>query len=208
MNNIIDVLRIPNFIIEKTTLIDGTENYIRPLYIELLYLYPELLNNVANDIVKKMETSEPSLLYAIEASILPLAGLIASKLNIPLSVIRKPYNYKHEEEKPLLFLPDYSCMKNIRLENAILIDDAIWSGYTIDNTLSLLEKMNIPVPNLFFLFDFYNYNYGGSRVQDKYKTLIDKRMVWYSYGEILDIAYKNNLISSDTYKKSKSLMKK
>lgn len=206
MDNLKRVLNIPSFLIEKETLVDEKKIYIRPLYIELIYLYPDILNDLVEEIAEELQKFQPSVLFAIEASVLPLATLIAKRLRIPLSIIRKPRNFRHEIDEPNLFLPNVKAYKTKLLKRSILIDDALWSGFTIKNVFDLLEKMDIPFPKLYFLFDFYEFNSGGNKLSEKYKQIVEKRIYWHTYQEILDLAFQLNLITEKSYQGSIKLM--
>lgn len=200
------ILEIPSFLIEKETLVDGKKVYIRPMYIEQIYLYPDILMDLVSEIAKEIEKFQPSILFAIEASVLPLAALIAEKINVPLSIVRKPRNFHHEADEPGLFLPNMKEYESKLLERPLLIDDALWSGFTINNVLNLFSKMNIPFPKMYFLFDFYEFNFGGSELEEKYKEIIEERYCWHSYQEILELAFQTNLITKKAYQESIKLL--
>ncbi|MFW0968449.1 MAG: phosphoribosyltransferase family protein [Thermacetogeniaceae bacterium] len=206
MDNLRRILELPSFLIEKETLVDGKKVYIRPIYIELIYLYPDILNDLVDEIAEELQKFRPSVLFAIEASVLPLAALIAEKIKIPLSIIRKPRNFRHEIDEPDMFLSNVKEYDTKLLENPILIDDAIWSGFTIDYVLDLFEKMNIPFPKLFFLFDFYEFNSGGNKLKEKYKQIVKNRICWHSYQDILNLALHMDINNKKAYQESMKLM--
>ena len=206
MDNLRRILEIPSFLIEKEILVDEKQVYIRPLYIELIYLYPDILNDLVEEIAKELQVLQPSVLFAIEASVLPLASLIAKWLQIPLSIVRKPRNFCHEIDEPNLFLTSVKEYNAKLLERPVLIDDALWSGFTIDGVFDLFEKMEIPFPQLYFLFDFYEFNSGGAKLNKKYKQFVENRICWHTYQDILDLAFQLDLITKKAYQESIKLM--
>lgn len=206
MDNLRRILEIPSLLIEKETLVDGKKVCIRPMYIELIYLYPNILNDLADEIVEDLQEFQPSVLFAIEASVLPLATLVAERVGVPLSIVRKPRNFKHETDEPNLFLPTVKEYAAKLLERPILIDDALWSGFTIDGVFDMFEKMNVPFPKLYFLFDFYDFNSGGIKLRKDYKKLVEDRICWHSYQDVLDLAFQLALISEKAYQESIKLM--
>lgn len=206
MDNLKRILEIPSFLIEKETLVDEKKIYIRPMYIELIYLYPDILNDLVKEIADELQELQPTVLFAIEASVLPLATLIAKRIQIPLSIVRKPRNFQHEIDEPNLFLPNIKEYRTKLLERPILIDDALWSGFTIDGVLNLLEKMDIPFPKLYFLFDFYEFNSGGVKLNKKYEQIVGNRICWHTYHEVLDLAIQLGLITEKAYQESIRLM--
>ena len=199
MNNRIldEILSIENFILEQDTGIDDMDVYIRPLYIELIALYPSLQKELAQELSEEIKQFSPELLFTIEAATLPIATLIANNLEIPLSIIRKPYNHKHEKDEPLLFFDN-----RFKDASAVLLDDAIWSGYTINYAFDLLEKHNIPLPQCYFIFDFLSFNKGGCHLNERYLAHLKDRTYWLSYRDIVERAYLNKLITNKTYKKT------
>lgn len=206
MDNLRRILEIPSFLIEKETLVDEKKVYIRPMYIELIYLYPDILNDLVEEIAEELQKLQPSVLFTIEASVLPLAALIAKRIHLPLSIIRKPRNFNHEIDEPNLFFPNVIEYANKLLERPVLIDDALWSGYTINGTFDLFEKMSIPFPKLYFLFDFYEFNSGGIKLNRKYKQYVEKRICWHTYQDILDLAFQLDLITEKAYQESIKLI--
>ena len=200
-NEILDeILEIEHFILEQDTGVDGVDVHIRPLYIELIALYPFLQKKLAYELSGEIKQFNPKILYAIESSILPIAALVANNLEIPLSIIRKHYNYKHEKDEPVLFINN-----SLKKASAVLLDDAVWSGKTISHTFNVLEKNDIPLPNCYFVFDFLNFNKGGDYLHGKYYAHLKKRAYWLSYRDVIERAYVKKIISRDVFEKTMKL---
>lgn len=194
------ILSLENFIIEKQTLVDNTEIYIRPLYIELISLYPKLQKELAKEISVQISESSPEVIYAVEASILPVASLVSQELNIPLSVIRKPRNYKHENDEPQLYISN-----ELKNKVSVLLDDAIWSGYTMRYIFELFRKQEIRMPQFYFLFDFMDFIKGGTYLDRHELAILGERRSWVTYRECVERAYIMGIISNETYKNTLNL---
>ena len=196
MNNELlrSIVKYDDFIIQEEALIDeNLRVFIRPLYIEKLYLDCDIINRLADDIANSLLDNRYEIIYAIEASVLPLAALVAERLRCSLSIIRKPRNFHHEEKEPNIFYK-----KDCNTKNSLLLDDAIWSGYTINNVLSLTDKLGIMINDFYFIFDMLDFR-GGFELKDCYKERLKKRKYWAHYKEIINMAYSENLISKEAY---------
>ena len=205
MNNILlrSIVKYDGFIIPEEALVDETLRvFIRPLYIEKLYLDCDLINELADNIADSLFDNNYEIIYAIEASVLPLAALVAERLRCSLSIIRKPRNFHHEEKEPNIF---YS--KDCNTKKSLLLDDAIWSGYTINNVLSLTDKLGIMINDFYFVFDMLDFR-GGFKLRDCYRERLKKRKYWVHYKEIINMAYSENLISKEAYINSLKLFTK
>lgn len=198
-----EIINIKGFVTEQSAEVDEREVFIRPLYIELLSLYPSIQKELADEISEQIAKYKPQVLYAIEASILPIASLVANNLNIPLSIIRKPRNFKHEKEEPDLFIKD--DLKNCP---SVLLDDAIWSGYTINYVFQKLKKYGIQPPSCYFIFDFLDFNGGGRYLTEQDLFYLQKRTYWITYKEVLEISYTNGIVSNEAYQKTMLLFNK
>ena len=194
------ILCLDGFVLENQVNVDGETVYIRPLYIEWLSLFPEIQMELAVEISKQIQKYNPQVLYAIEASILPLAALVAQELNIPLSIIRKPRNYKHEDDEPTIFIREELSNKP-----SVLLDDAIWSGYTIHYTLQEFARLDLSIPQCYFVFDFSAFCNGSRYLTQGEKIYIQKSDSWVSYQEIVEIAREIGLISELAYQKTVKL---
>jgi adenine/guanine phosphoribosyltransferase-like PRPP-binding protein len=202
MNTLKEILNIPDFIVEEKVCVDGKYVYVRPLYIEYIYLHPDILNKLADEVSKEISLLSPQIIFTIEASVLPLASLIAAKLGLPLAIIRKTGNYKHEEKEPVIFYDNYIKVKNM---TSVLLDDALYTGATINNIFCLFDEMKIKLPQCYFLFDLYNYLEGGTKIDAKYLKVINSRISWINYENILKTCFQEGLISYKTYKDSMEL---
>jgi len=189
-----DILHIDDFIIEEEAVVDeAITTPLRPLYIEKIYLYPDLIERLANDIVLDLEGKEFDIIYTIEASVLPLAALIAVHMGVPLTIIRKTSNFKHEGKEPEIFLrSDYSNKKGL------LFDDAVWSGKTLNMACDIIARQNIKIQESYFVFDFLDFK-GGKELKREAETLLKKHSCWIKYQELLEICRKEELLSEAGY---------
>lgn len=188
------IICLENFIIENKIKIDGEGMYIRPLYLELLALSPDIQMELAAEISKQIKKYHPQVLYAIESAILPLATLIAEKLNIPLSIVRKPRNYKHEDAEPTIFIRE-----ELKSLPSVLIDDAIWSGYTMHHIFKEFVRQNIKLPFCYFVFNFLDFCKGGAYLTEVQQKFLQNSDYWVNYREIVIIAHDFGLVSDLAY---------
>lgn len=204
MNNTLlhKICSIEDFIIEQAVIVDNAPVVIRPLYVERISLFPDIFDELAQEISISLSSYSPEVIYTIEASILPLAAVVANKMKIPLSVIRKQNLYEREINEPKYFI-------NSRLKSvpAVLFDDALYSGNTLNHALTLLKCNGISLPQCYFLFDFYEFANGGSRLCKDYISLVQSRACWVSYKELLLFLYDNNSISDIAFQKSMALFR-
>lgn len=205
MNNDLlkNILEIEDFIVEQDVIVDNEAVYIKPLYIEKLSLYPELQKKLAKSISKQIRKLSPEVLYVVEASIIPIATLVSQDLGIPMSIIRKKRNYKHEKDEPQIYLN-----KDLYSKTGVLLDDAIWSGYTMHYVFSLFSELGIELPKCYFIFDFYDFANGAARLSKREKEVLEGRMSWISYEKLIEFAYSNGYISEHAYMETKKRFSK
>lgn len=190
-----EIINLKDFVIEQKCLCDDTVLYIRPLYIEKLYLLPYILNKLSEIICTKFTEMNIKHIFAIESAILPCAAVIANKLKIPLCVIRKADNYRHEKLEPQVFIPD-----NYSAEHAVIFDDALWTGKTLNYAFGLFEYLKAEIPhNLYFIFDFRNFIQEKDCANEKCKERIQNRKALINYRILIDKAFEMKKISLETY---------
>ena len=201
-NNLLNkILSIDGFVEEKAVTVDGETVYIRPLYIEKISLYPDIQAELAGALSEQIKRIRPQVLYAIEASILPLAALVVQNLNIPLSIVRKPRNFKHEDDEPTIFIEE-----NMKSCPSVLLDDAIWSGYTMHHILLQFEMLGIQLPMCYFVFDLSTFCNGSCKLLSEQKDFLrSNSMSWVSYREVVDLMYEKGLISELAYQRTLKL---
>lgn len=193
-----EIINISDFIIEQKCTCDDVILHIRPLYIEKIYAMPNVFDKLVNTICREFTELNIKHIFAIESAILPCASVIAIKLNVSLSVIRKYDVFCHEESEPKIFLPN-----NYSAEHSILLDDALWTGKTLNYCFELFEHLKLELPqNLYFIFDFRNFMPKTNCLYEKYNGLIRRRKVFLNYKTIVDKAFKAKKISYDTYIKT------
>lgn len=190
-----EILNIKDFIIEQKCLCDDVDLYIRPLYIEKIYLSPNILNQLCKIVCNEFMKMNIKQIFAIESAILPCAAIIANKLNIPLCIIRKSNNYRHEKLEPQIFVPD-----NYLAEYAVIFDDALWTGKTLNYSLELFEYLKIEIPhNLYFIFDFRNFMKAKDCANEICKEHIKNRKALINYRILVNKAFEMKKINLKTY---------
>lgn len=194
------MLLLDNFVVEKVTGVDDVPVYIRPLYIELLSLNPSMQRELAQDISAQIRKWAPEVLYTVEASILPIASLVSQELDIPLSIIRKPRNFKHESDEPRIYISD-----ELKGRPGVLFDDAAWSGYTMHYVFEFFRELGIPWPQCYFVFDFMDFDEGGNKLTEEERAFLRNRRSWVGYREVVGVAHRLDLISEHAYTHTMSL---
>jgi len=190
-----EILNIKEFVIEQKCLCDDVALYIRPLYIEKIYLLPNILNLLSEIVCSEFVKMNIKQIFAIESAILPCAAVVANKMGIPLCIIRKSNNYRHEKFEPQIFVPD-----NYLAEHAVIFDDALWTGKTLNYSLSLFEYFKIEIPhNLYFIFDFRNFMQEKDCANEKCKEHIKNRKALINYRILVDKAFEMKRINLETY---------
>jgi adenine/guanine phosphoribosyltransferase-like PRPP-binding protein len=197
------LLQVDNFFNEGATVIDGMSVPCKPIYIEYLYLYPGIFKKVVSIIKDEIQKYEPNMLLAVESAILPISTAVAQQLDLPLCIVRKPTHTPHEPGEPLYFL-NKEHIKDVS-GRSILIDDAIWSGKTINYVLDLFMKDAIAIPRMFFIFDFMELKGGGEYIPQKYQQYMAKRISLISYREFLEVSKEKGYISDLAYNESKKM---
>lgn len=199
-----EILSINDFIIEQKCFCDNIKLYIRPLYIEKINMFPAILDKISDAICDTFIKKGIRFIFALESAVLPCASLIANKLSLPLCVIRKQNSLKHEELEPDIFIPDDYCDKY-----AIIIDDALWTGKSINYCYSLFEKLNKKPPCYsYFIFDFRNFIKGEECIDKKFKSYYNNSQHFIDYKTIIKKAYQMNIISSEAYMETIKLFRK
>lgn len=189
------ILSISGFVEEKVVTVDEKPVYIRPLYIEKISLYPDIQAELASVLSEQIKKFEPQVLYAIEASVLPLATLVAQNLGIPLSIVRKPRNHRHEDDEPIIYIEE-----KMKSRPSVLLDDAIWSGFTLRHILPQFETLGIQLSMCYFIFDFSTFCDGFRELLPEQKRFLRANSAsWVSYREIVDLMYEKELISKSAY---------
>lgn len=190
-----EIINIKDFVIEQRCFCDDVVLYIRPLYIEKIYFFQDILDELSEIVCTEFMEMNIKHIFAIESAILPCAAVIANKLNIPLCIIRKASTYRHENLEPQIFITD-----NYSAEHAVIFDDALWTGKTLNYCLGLFENLKIEIPhNLYFIFDFRNFIKEKDCANEKCKEFIKKRKYMINYKMFVDKAYEMRKISTETY---------
>jgi len=204
------LLSAEGFLVEEDTIIDGIYYPCKPLYIEFLNLYPNLLYNISMEIASFFKKNKPNMIFAMESAILPLATLVTHELNIPLIIVRKPNYSGHEGNEPKVYLPD-RMIKDVG-NQSVFFDDAIWSGRSIMGFINILKMSGVSEENIqnivpVFIIDFMRFPGGNKVICETYKEYVSQRICFLTYSELIKYAYDKGVISLNAYEKSLDLFK-
>lgn len=198
------LLSVDGFLAEKETSIDGIIYPCRPLYIEYLYLYPKAFDAVADIVSEEMRKISPAIIFAIESAVLPLASLVANKMEKPISVIRKPTHRGHETGEPLLFVD--TSLDGYKSKVCVIFDDAIWSGGSVSHAITQVLGAGFSIIKPYFIVDFDGFPAVGNHISNEASLYVRNRISLISYKELLDDAVSLGRISKDAYNRSLMLM--
>lgn len=188
------------FLEERETKIDEMIFPCSPFYIEYIYLYPKLLEKISNIVSKEISFFNPKIIFAIESAILPLATKVSDILQLPLSIIRKPFYKGHEKEEPQIYINN--DMNLYEKEKCIIFDDSIFSGKQICHAIKLLKDKNFNNLQLFFLIDVLDFIGEKIQVDKQYEEIINNRTCLIKYTNLIEFAYKIGHISKEAWMKT------
>lgn len=197
-------LEVKDIISDKKTYIDGHLLPHSSIKIEYLYLYPKLFSLIAKLLYSKIaKFGDFDIIYGMESAILPLCSKISSIAKKPLYILRKP---KHLKIDSYNYLPLY--LKKYGQSKSILIDDSIFTGFTINYALEKFNEREIPYPKLFFIFDFLETIYGGSKLDNNFTEIVKNRFCVIKYEDLLKMCYNKGLIKKSTLNEAMKLCMK
>ncbi len=157
---------------------------VSPFYFDLrdMISFPEILEGVSNLLAEKIKDMDFDVLTGIPYTALPIASLVASKLNKPLVYMRK-------EEKA------YGTGKNIigkfeKGAKCLVIDDLITTGASKIETAEAYEKEGVIIKDFVVVIDR-----SSNGKKDLAKSGYELHSLL-SLEEILDLLQEKDLISS------------
>ncbi len=166
---------------EQLNLKSGVQS---PFYFDLrdMISHPEILKGISGLIADSIKKMDFDYVSGIPYTALPIAGLVAEKLN-------KPLIYTRKEEKT------YGTKNPIigqfeKGKKALIIDDLITSGESIFETVEKFESTGLEVKDLFVIIN---------RSQNGYEKLKKKGYRLHSLielDELLNILHEENLIDN------------
>jgi adenine phosphoribosyltransferase len=149
--------------------------FIHPITDGVPELKPELLEEVVNEMKKRIEKcGKIDKIITIEALGVPLATALCLKMNIPFVIIRKrPYGLPNEivieqetgYSKSKLYVNDVK-----KSDKVVIVDDVLSTGGTLKGVLSALNKIGADIKGVFIAI-----NKGNSLedIKNKYNIKID-----------------------------------
>lgn len=146
--------------------------FIHPLADGIPSISAELLNEVADEIVKKLPSC--SLILSPEAMGIPLAAAVSLKTSIPFSIIRKR-SYGIPGELCIKQRTGYSqSMMYINGvsdgDEVVIIDDIISTGGTMRAIIPVLKSIGVQIKGVIVLF---NKNQGAEKASQDLGISID-----------------------------------
>ena len=137
---------------------NGYPYIIHPLCDGFPEVSPILLQEVVCNLKKMIKPYLPfDKIITVEAMGIPLATLLSKELNIPFTIIRKR-SYKFEDEISIQQETGYS--KNTLFinglkqhESAIIVDDILSTGGTIQAILIALQNIPVRIKSCFVVID-------------------------------------------------------
>ena len=172
-----------------------------PIYCDCrrLISFPKEMKTITNLAVKKIKSlnnlKKISNIAGGESAGIPFATLIASKLNLPMTYIRK------EKKK---FGKNSQIEGVIKpKENVILVEDLMTDGGSKLKFLDAIEKLGANVSGIFVIF-----NYGI--IKDYYlfkKKKIDVISLT-NWNHVLNVAYRKKILKNDEVKIVESFLEK
>ena len=122
---------------------NGYSYVIHPITDGIPYIEPELLEEVANEIIKLMPDCDK--IVTMEAMGIPIAAAISLKTGIPFNIIRKK-KYGLEEEIEVKQKTGYSesnlYINGIKKgEDIVIVDDVVSTGGTLKAVVKEIKKI-------------------------------------------------------------------
>jgi adenine phosphoribosyltransferase len=146
--------------------------FVHPITDGIPEIQPELLQEVANEMKKHIKKcGNIDKIVTIEAMGIPLATLLAIKMNIPFTIVRKrEYGLKGE-----ISVEQKTGYSNSKLyvnglkkgDNIVIVDDVLSTGGTLRAVLSVLQKIGVNVKGVFIAV---NKGKCDSEIMNKFNT--------------------------------------
>ena len=165
--------------------------FVSPFYFDLrdMISYPELLDGVSDLLVEKIKDMNFDVITGIPYTALPIASLVAAKLNKPLIYMRK-------EEKA------YGTGKNVigkfkKGAKCLVIDDLITTGASKIETAEAYEKEGVIIKDFVVVIDR---SANGTEELAKQGYNLHSLI---NLNKIVELLQNKNLISNEKVKKVK-----
>lgn len=151
-------------------------NYVvHPITDGIPYITAELLNEVANEIAKKMPKCDR--IVTIEAMGIPIASALCIKTGIPFTIIRKR-KYGLPGEKEVFQKTGYGKAKLYingikRGDEIVIVDDVLSTGGTLISVVKTLEEIGAIIKGIFIAVNKGNKEEIENKIGRKIETIVN-----------------------------------
>lgn len=154
----------------------GDYNYvIHPLTDGIPYIEPDLLEEVVDEIQKRIMKKQPfDKIVTMEAMGIPFATALSIKTDIPFTIIRKR-SYGLPDEISVEQVTGYSKSKLFinglkKGDKVVIVDDVLSTGGTLRAVLSVFKKIGVTVKGIYMAV---NKGQELEKIQKEYNIDID-----------------------------------
>lgn len=154
----------------------GDYNYVvHPITDGIPYITAELLNEVADEIAKKMQNCDR--IVTIEAMGIPIASALCIKTGIPFTIIRKR-KYGLAGEKEVFQKTGYG-KSNLYIngikkgDEIVIVDDVLSTGGTLISVVEALEEIGAIIKGIFIAVNKGNKEEIENKIGKRIETIID-----------------------------------
>jgi len=154
----------------------GDYSYVvHPITDGIPYITADLLNEVVDEIAKKMPKCER--IVTMEAMGIPIASALCLRTGIPFTIIRKR-KYGLPEEKEVFQKTGYGkanlYINGIkRGDEIVIVDDVLSTGGTLISVVKALEEIGAIIKGIFIAVNKGNKKDIENKIGKEIKTIID-----------------------------------
>ncbi|HEC76307.1 MAG TPA: purine phosphoribosyltransferase family protein [Thermoplasmatales archaeon] len=154
----------------------GEYNYVvHPITDGIPYIEADLLNEVADEIAKKMPKCDR--IVTMEAMGIPIASALCLKTGIPFTIIRKR-KYGLPGEKEVFQETGYGkgnlYINGIKKgDEIVIVDDVLSTGGTLISVVEALEEIGAIIKGIFIAVNKGNKSVIENKIRKEIKTIVD-----------------------------------